>query len=135
MRSAHSVGYAIAVWSTACQSQSTCLVGWSSGTWEQGWCWCHAMKAMMGNSNPFPLGIPMEACTSCPWSCCNCQTLTVQQHPVLQSSFSKLLTLVGGKRMQQLIPSNTQPSISFDVSHMPSPLLTFLRAMGSSYFG
>ena len=34
MRSAHSVGCTIAVWNTACQSQSTCLVGGSSGTWN-----------------------------------------------------------------------------------------------------
>jgi len=88
---------------------------------------------MIGDSSPRPLGIPSDACISLLFSFSNCLYGMCVFFVVSRMCLHMAIAFVSGRMMQRVMPSNSHLSISFWVSHMPSPCCSFLTEIESLF--
>jgi len=86
MRSAHGVGCRCAMRSRWIQSWSACFVGLSIVMLVRGWLRCRVTRATMGDSRPFPFGMPRAAWVRRPWILWRSRTCTLDRRDRFLSS-------------------------------------------------
>jgi len=86
---------------------------------------------MIGDSRALPFGMPIDAWISFPFNFSSCLYGVLELLVMSRISLQMLLALVSGRIMQRVTPSNSQPSSSFHVSHIPSPCFSFLTKIES----
>jgi len=88
--------------------------------------------AMSGDRSPCPFSMPIIVCMSLLLSFSSSPILTLFYFVICIRDVHSLETFSMGNWRHFVIPSNNQPSISFCVSHHPSPCFSFFTKMGLS---
>jgi len=132
MRSEHGVGWRCATRSRWIQSCSACLVVASIVMLALGLLRCLVTNATMGDSRPFPLGMPSDAWMRRPWIRWRSRTRDFGWRMRDRSSCVRDVIFSVGSEIVRASPSNNHPRISFWEAHSPSPWASFFNAMGSS---